>query len=82
MPNIQVSRWRVESCPEALEQKIISAVAYKEMKGTISDFELCQIFGETVWKSGDDYHTHAVSVLINEAEKCCRVIPRQLAQRL
>ncbi|MCL9773130.1 MULTISPECIES: hypothetical protein [Vibrio] len=76
MPNIQVSRWLVESCPKVLEQKIISAVAYREMKGSISDMELCQIFGETVWKSGDNYHTHAVSLHINEEEKRCRVIPR------
>ncbi|MFA0084476.1 hypothetical protein [Vibrio sp. 10N.261.51.F12] len=76
MTSIQVSRWLVESCPEILEQKIISAVAYREMKGSISDMELCQIFGETVWKSGDNYHTHAVSIYVDENEKRCRVTPR------
>ncbi|CAH0526685.1 hypothetical protein [Vibrio hippocampi] len=76
MPDIQVSRWRVESCPDALVHKITSAVAYKEMKGDISDFELCQIFGETVWKSGDSYHTHSVSLSIDEVQRCCRVTPR------
>jgi hypothetical protein len=78
LPDIHVSRWRVESCPESIQQKVISAFAYREMRGSISDIELCQMFGEMIWRSGNHYHTHALSFLLDEETRCCKIVSRQL----
>ncbi|MEZ8286277.1 hypothetical protein BCU17_00835 [Vibrio splendidus] len=53
--------------------KLLSVAKHMEEFGSVSELELCKIFGETIWNDGVDYHSHAFSFRINSLTGDCSI---------
>ncbi|NOJ05291.1 hypothetical protein F0236_16215 [Vibrio splendidus] len=53
--------------------KLLSVAKHMEEFGSVSELELCKIFGETIWNDGVDYHSHAFSFRINVQTGDCSI---------
>ncbi|XNJ88526.1 hypothetical protein AB6C47_016875 [Vibrio cyclitrophicus] len=53
--------------------KLLSVAKHMEEFGSVSELELCKIFGETIWNDGVDYHSHAFSFSINIQTGDCSI---------
>ncbi|MFS1463308.1 hypothetical protein BCU45_004040 [Vibrio lentus] len=53
--------------------KLLSVAKHMEEFGSVSELELCRIFGETIWNDGVDYHSHAFSFRINVKTGDCSI---------
>ena len=53
--------------------KLLSVAKHMAEFGSVSELELCKIFGETIWNDGVDYHSHAFSFRINVKTGDCSI---------
>ncbi|MBW3696085.1 hypothetical protein EK599_10280 [Vibrio sp. T187] len=60
-------------CPVDVKAKLLSVVQHMEKFGSVSELELCKIFGEVIWNDGKDYHSHAFSFRIDEEKRHCLI---------
>ncbi|CAH6837306.1 conserved hypothetical protein [Vibrio chagasii] len=56
-----------------IRAKLLSVAKHMEEFGSVSELELCKIFGETIWNDGVDYHSHAFSFRINAQTGDCSI---------
>ncbi|NOH97569.1 hypothetical protein [Vibrio sp. 99-70-13A1] len=56
-----------------IRSKLVSVVKHVEEFGSVSELELCKIFGETIWNDGVDYHSHAFSFRIDHTTGDCLI---------
>lgn len=68
-----INRLSNRECPNATKAKFLSVVRHVKQFGSISDLELCKIFGETIWNDGREYHSAAFSFKVDRNTGNCEI---------
>ncbi|MDF2155330.1 hypothetical protein [Vibrio sp. CAU 1672] len=59
--------------PDSTHAKFLSVVRHVKQFGSISELDLCKIFGETIWSDGREYHSAAFSFRIDRLTGSCEI---------
>ncbi len=68
-----INRLSNRDCPNATKAKFLSVVRHVKEFGSISDLDLCKIFGETIWSDGREYHSAAFSFKVDRQTGDCKI---------
>ncbi|CAH1602326.1 hypothetical protein GCM10007906_33190 [Vibrio hyugaensis] len=68
-----INRLSNRDCPNATKAKFLSVVRHVKQFGSISDLDLCKIFGETIWSDGREYHSAAFSFKVDRHTGNCEI---------
>lgn len=71
--NMVINRLSNREYPNATKAKFLSVVRHVKEFGSISDLDLCKIFGETIWSDGREYHAAAFSFKVDRYTGNCEI---------
>ncbi|GEM76204.1 hypothetical protein [Vibrio sagamiensis] len=60
-------------CTNTTQAKFLSVFRHVKEFGSISDLDLCKIFGETIWSDGMEYHSSAFSFKVDRQTGNCEI---------
>ncbi|WP_083796250.1 hypothetical protein [Vibrio sp. AND4] len=68
-----INRLSNMDCSNTTRIKFLSVIRHVKKFGSISDLELCKIFGETIWSDGREYHSAAFSFKVDRNTGSCEI---------
>ncbi|MEX3070402.1 hypothetical protein AB3Y13_01170 [Vibrio alginolyticus] len=68
-----INRLSHRTQPNTTKAKFLSVVRHVKRFGSISELDLCKIFGETIWCDGREYHSAAFSFKVDRNTGNCEI---------